>query len=183
MGHYLHIFRLLKAPQGLGWRQIAWKQFPLLSPPHTPKNLNYRSGPLRGEPLPIIIQLLISTSRSWLSPSRNVSSCLTDQAFGAQRSAWRGWACVSPASSLSLTFLMTGGDCLKVSCPPSPQFSSSASPDCLNGCIRFPITFWGVRNHWVFLISTLESSKPGKASQWVFLLQGQDWNFSCPPPT
>lgn len=29
-----------------------------------------------------------------------------------------------------------------VSRPPSPQFSSSASPDCLNECIRFPITFW-----------------------------------------
>lgn len=154
MGHYLHIFRLVKAPQGLSWRQITWKQFPLLSPPHTPKKLNYCSGSLRGESLHIIIQLLISPSHSWLSPSRNVSHVLQIMLL-VHRQVSREHELVCPQPSACLSQFCWLAE--TVSRPPSPQFSSSASPDCLDVCVCFPITFWRVRNHWVFLVSTSES--------------------------
>lgn len=160
MGHYLHIFSLVKVPQGLSWGQIAWKQFPLLSPPHTPKNLNDSSGSLRGEPLHIIIQLLISTSRSWLSPSRIVSHALQIMLL-VHREAAKEHELVCPQPSACLSYFCWLVE--TVSRPTFSQFSSSASPYCLDVCLRFPITFWRVQNHWVFLVSTSESSKLIKA--------------------
>lgn len=84
---------------------------PLVSTPHTEDPQLLLWSP-RGESLHAIIQLLISTSRSWISPSRQCFSCLTNHAFGAQRGGWRAWACVSSAFRWSLTFLPTGRDCV-----------------------------------------------------------------------
>lgn len=157
MGHYLHIFSLVKVPQGLSWRQIVWKQFPLLSPPHTPKNLNDCSGSLRGEPLHTIIQLLISTSCSWLSPSRNVSHTLQIMLL-VHREAAKEHELVCPQPSACPHI---SADWWRL-CPAHLPLNFLAQPLCLDVCVRFPIT-WRVRNHWVFLVSTLESSKPIKA--------------------
>lgn len=183
MGHYLHIFSLVKVPQGLSWRQIVWKQFPLLSPPHTPKNLNDRSGSLRGEPLYIIIQLLISTSRSWLSPSRNISHALQIMLL-VHREAAKEHELVHPQPSACLSYFCWLVE--TVSRPPSLQFSSSASLTALMCAFVSPspseeseITgfSWSAPRR-VPNPSKLFRHHPLLAG-WVFLLEGQDWNFSC----
>lgn len=95
-----------------------------MSPPHTPKNLKGFSGLRGGESFHVIIQLLIATSRSWISPSRRCFSCLTNHALSVQRGGWRAQVSVSSAFNLLLTFQLTAGNVL---CTPFPHFSSSTS--------------------------------------------------------
>lgn len=91
-----------------------------------------------------------------------------------------------PSLQFALTFLLTGGDCVLPTFPSIFYLSLSAlmcaflspSPSEESEITGFSWSApWRVPNP-----SKLFRHHPLLAG-WVFLLEGQDWNFSCSPPT
>lgn len=169
MGHYLPVFRLVKAPQGLRWRQITWKRLPLLSLPHISKNLNYCSGPLRGELFHVVIQLLSPHHVAEFLPAENISHDI-QIILVVHREAAGELELVDPQHSTSLSHFCWLTDCVLV----------------LRGL--FSITLWRAQN------TGLSESAPWRVPNLTRLLRNvwvgiPPWGFSkgqnspCPLPT